>query len=196
MSIDLSKTIEAKSDQLNADDLLGGPRVLTITAVKAGSADQPIIINYQGDQGKPWKPSKGMRRVLVAAWGPDGSAYIGRSVEVFNDQTVKWAGEAVGGIRISRMSDIKTSIVMALTLTRGKKSPVTIRPLEVAAPVAPPAKKELTIDDRRQKTIDMIAKAGVQVTGNIIETVNACATPAELKAVYEALTTKTEEVKA
>jgi len=37
--IDLSKTIEAKSDQLNADDLLGGPRILKITGIKAGSAE-------------------------------------------------------------------------------------------------------------------------------------------------------------
>ena len=136
--LDLSKTIEAKSNQLNADDLLGGPRVLRITNIKAGPAEQPVSISYEGDNGKPWKPSKGMRRVLVAAWGPDGSEYIGRSVEVFCDTTVKWAGEAVGGIRISRMSDIKTAIVMPLALSRGKKVPVTIRPLEIANKTSPP----------------------------------------------------------
>ena len=135
--IDLSKTIEAKSDQLNADDLLGGPRVLKITGIKAGSAEQPVSISYEGDNGKPWKPSKGMRRVLVAAWGPDGSEYIGRYVEVHCDLTVKWAGESVGGIRILRMSDIKGAIVMALALSRGKKVPVTIRPLEAPKPAAP-----------------------------------------------------------
>ena len=135
--IDLSKTIEAKSDQLNADDLLGGPRILKITSVKEGSAEQPIAIHYEGDKGKPWKPSKGMRRVLVAAWGRDGSEYPGRYVEVHCDLTVKWAGEAVGGVRITRLSDIKNTIVMALALSRGKKVPVTIRPLEAPKPVAP-----------------------------------------------------------
>jgi hypothetical protein len=177
--IDVSKTIEAKSDQLNADDLLGGPRILKITAIKAGSADQPILISYEGDTGKPWKPSKGMRRVLVAAWGSDGDQYIGRSVEVYNDQSVKWAGAEVGGIRISRMSDIKNAIVLPLTLSRGKKTPVIIKPLE--------AKKELTIEDRRQKTLDLIQKSGIEITPELAESINACTTGEELKTIYESL---------
>jgi hypothetical protein len=165
--------IEAKSDQLNADDLLGGHRVLRITAIKAGSAEQPIIISYDGDQGKPWKPSKGMRRVLVAAWGNDGETYIGRSVEVYNDQSVKWAGAEVGGIRISRMSDIKNTIVLPLTLSRGKKTPVIIKPLE--------GKKELTIEERREKTLKLFK----EVTPEIDAAVMACNSAEELKAVYE-----------
>lgn len=181
--IDLSKTIEAKSDQLNADDLLGGPRILKITAVKAGTGEQPVALSYEGDSGKPWKPSKGMRRVLVAAWGPDGSAYPGRSVEVHREATVKWAGEEVGGIRISRMSDIKTAIVIPLTLSRGKKSPVTIRPLDTAA------KKALTIEDRQKKTLDLIYNAGINITQEIEKAVFACGTPEELKAVFESTTT-------
>ena len=172
--IDLSKTIEAKSDQLNADDLLGGPRIIRITAVKSGSSDQPIHISYEGDNGKPWKPSKGMRRVLVAAWGSDGEAYIGRSVEVYNDQSVKWAGAEVGGIRISRMSDIKNTIVLPLTLSRGKKTPVIIKPLE--------GKKELTIEERREKTIKLFK----EVTPEIEAAIMSCNTAEELKAVYEA----------
>jgi len=182
--IDLSKTIEAKSDQLNADDLLGGPRILKITAIKAGGADQPVAISYEGDGGKPWKPSKGMRRVLVAAWGADGEGYIGRSVEVYCEPAVKWAGEAVGGIRITRMSDIKNAIVSPLTLTRGKKTPVTIRPLDAAT------KKTLTIEDRQKKTLDLIYNAGVNITQEIENAVFACGTPEQLKAVFESATTK------
>jgi len=182
--IDLSKTIEAKSDQLNADDLVGGPKILKITDIKAGSADQPIIINYEGDNGKPWKPSKGMRRVLVAAWGADGSAYIGRSVEVYRDASVKWAGQEVGGIRVSKMSDIKSTVVLSLTMTRGKKTPVTIKPLEV--------KKELSMSDRQEKTIELLKKAGVEVSTDIHETVMSCETTEQLKEVFETLTSKEE----
>jgi hypothetical protein len=32
--LDLSDTIAPKSDQLNADDLIGGPRTITITGIK------------------------------------------------------------------------------------------------------------------------------------------------------------------
>lgn len=184
MSIDLSKTIEAKSDQLNADDLLGGPRIIKITAVKAGSPDQPVIINYEGDNGKPWKPSKGMRRVLCAAWGVDGGEYVGRSVELYNEASVKWGGQDVGGIRISKLSNIKNPFVIPLTLSRGKKVPVIIRPLETKA------KKEISIEERREKTIELIAKSGVEVTDSIIESVSNCSAPEDLKAVFESLTKK------
>ena len=70
---DLAKTIEPKSDQLNADDLIAGPRTIVITAVRAnaGSAEQPVSISFEGDDGKPYKPCKSMRRVMVHVWGPD-----------------------------------------------------------------------------------------------------------------------------
>ena len=182
MSIDLSKTIEAKSDQLNADDLLGGPKVIIITAVKAGSPDQPVIISYEGDNGKPWKPSKGMRRVLCAAWGVDGSEYIGRSVELYNEASVKWGGQDVGGIKISKLSNLKNPVVIPLTLSRGKKVPITIRPLE------PKAKKEMTMEERQTKTIGMLEKAGFDVSEEMKQTFSECSTPEELKALYEAIT--------
>ena len=63
--MDLSQTIIPKSDQLNADDLIAGPRTIRITAVSTGNAEQPVVINYEGDNGRPYKPSKSMRRILV-----------------------------------------------------------------------------------------------------------------------------------
>ena len=36
----------------------------------------------------------------------------------------------VGGIRISRMSDIDSAITLALTMTRANKKPFTVRPLK------------------------------------------------------------------
>ena len=97
--VDISSTIIAKSDQLNADDLIGGPITVTITNVSlTESPDQPLTINYDGDNGRPYKPCKSMRRVLAAAWGNDGSKFIGRRVTLFRDPRVKWAGQEVGGI--------------------------------------------------------------------------------------------------
>mgnify|MGYP000952184106 CR=1 FL=1 len=79
MSLDLSKTIAPKSDQLNADDMISGPRTITVTSVKLAAEDQPVSIHFVGDDGKPYKPCKSMRRVLVKAWGPDGAQYPGAS---------------------------------------------------------------------------------------------------------------------
>ena len=131
--IDMSATIKPKSDQLNADDLIGGPRTITITGVKLVAEDQPVAISFAGDDNKPYKPCKSMRRVLVRAWGADGAKYVGRSLTLYLDETVKFGGAAVGGIRISEMSDIPSAISMALTATRGTKKGFTVRPLKTAA---------------------------------------------------------------
>ena len=66
---DLGKTIAPKSDQLNADDLISGPRTITITNVASGSKDQPINISFEGDNGKPYRPGKSMRRGLGLCLG-------------------------------------------------------------------------------------------------------------------------------
>jgi hypothetical protein len=150
--VDLSQTIAPKSDQLNAEDLLGGSRVVTITKVSANtsSAEQPISIFYEGDNNRPWKPCKTMRKLLVHVWGANGAEYVGRSLELYNDPTVKWGGLEVGGIRISHMSHIDKPVTVALTATRGSKKPITVKPLQVKRePVnqtVTPA--ELSVDER------------------------------------------------
>jgi hypothetical protein len=135
--LDLSKTIAPKSDQLNADDLIGGPRTITITGVKLVAEDQPVAISFQNDEGKPWKPCKSMRRVLVKAWGADGAKYAGRSLTLYLDESVRFGGAAVGGIRIGAMSHISKDLVMALTATRGTKKAYTVKPLAVETPAKP-----------------------------------------------------------
>ena len=127
---DMTAIIEPKSDQLNADSLISGPRTITITGVDIRpGTEQPCSIFFQGDEGRPWKPCKSMARVLVAAWGPDAKAYVGRSVTLYRDPSVKWGGMEVGGIRISHMSHIKGRQTMALTVTKGSKKPFVVQPL-------------------------------------------------------------------
>lgn len=127
--VDLSKTIIAKSDQLNADDLMGGPITVTVQDVREGSADQPIAVFYEGCNGKPYYPCKSMRRVLVNVWGKDGKAYAGKAMTLFREPSVKFGGIAVGGIRISHMSDITQDTPLALQVTRGSKKLYTVKPL-------------------------------------------------------------------
>lgn len=130
---DMSAVIVPKSDQLNSDDLIAGPMTIQITGVniKPGG-EQPVAISFSGDNNKPWKPCKSMSRILVAAWGPDAKKYVGRSLTLYRDPGVKWAGLEVGGIRISHMSDIEGQITMALTATRGSRKPHTVRVLAAA----------------------------------------------------------------
>lgn len=138
--MDITQTIEADSTQVNADDLTATPRVVTITGVNKGTADQPVNIELAEFPGRVYRPCKSMRRVLVRAWGPDASKYIGRRLSIFNDASVKWAGQAVGGVRIKAMSDIPARITMALTETRGQRKPyaVDVLPDDPAPAPKPP----------------------------------------------------------
>ena len=100
MGFDISDTILAKSDQLNADDLISAPRRIKITGTTKGDAENPVIVNYEGDTGRPFKPCKTVRRILAAAWGVDSSAWEGQEALLFCDPTVVYAGKEVGGIRV------------------------------------------------------------------------------------------------
>tara|TARA_R100000750_G_C2332489_1_gene90690 strand:- start:637 stop:1230 length:594 start_codon:yes stop_codon:yes gene_type:complete len=127
--IDLSETIEANSNQLNAIDLVASPRTITITGVKKGAADQPVSISFEGDNGKPWMPCLGMRRVLAKVWGLDGRKYIGQKVTLFNNPTVRWAGKEIGGIQVSHATGITKEISIPLTLSRGQFSTIKVKPI-------------------------------------------------------------------
>lgn len=129
--IDMSQTIIAKGNQLNADDLIAGPRTITITAVQAdpASPEQPVTVHFDGDDGRPFKPCKTVRRIMVGCWGVDASQYIGRSLTLYCDPSVKFGGMAVGGIRVSHASHIDGDKVLALMVTRGKRAPYTVKPL-------------------------------------------------------------------
>ena len=135
MSLDVSNlrpTIVPKSDQLNADQLVGGPLTVTVTDVRVTTSDdQPVVIHYDGENGRPYKPCKTMRKVLIFAWGEDGRAWSGRSMTLYHDPSVRFGGSEVGGIRISHMSDIEGPIRVNLTATKGKKALHTIEPLVV-----------------------------------------------------------------
>lgn len=119
---DLTFSIKPKSDQLNADDLLVCSKVITVTKVNLGNKENPVVINYQGDDGRPYKPCKSMRRVLIAAWGRDGNQWLGRSMQLYCDPSVKYAGQEVGGIRISHLTNIPRKMSMKLTAARGRKA--------------------------------------------------------------------------
>ena len=126
---DMTMTIIAKSDQINAADLIGNPRTVTVREVriKAGD-DQPVTIMIEGDK-KAFRPCMGVRRLFVRVWGPDASKYIGQSLTLFRDPSVTWAGKEEGGIRVSHMTGINSKIVEFMRISRTATKPYEILPL-------------------------------------------------------------------
>jgi hypothetical protein len=133
----LRDTIAPKSDRVNADDFMAGPETVTITAVKRGDPDTPVAVHIEGR--KPYYPCKSMRRVLISAWGDNGADWVGKSMTLFTDPSVKFGGVAVGGIRISHLSHIERDLALSLTATRGKRTPYTVRKLAATQPAPVPA---------------------------------------------------------
>jgi len=148
--MDLSDSIIPKSDQLNAEDLLSGPRTVTVEKVTAGNAEQPVFVHLVEFPGRPFKPSKTVRRILVAAWGRDSSAYVGRRMTLYCDPTVRFGGIEVGGIRVSHLSNIDKRLNLALTVTRGKRAPYVVEPLTESQPV-PETPKSQPVPDKGEK---------------------------------------------
>lgn len=129
--VDMARFVEAKSDQLNADDLIGAPRTITVTRVTGNDGDQPVSIHYDGDNGKPFKPCKTIRRILLAVWGRNAAEYVGRSMTLYRDDGVTFGGLNVGGIRISHMSHIDKETMVVVMKSKGKKAGVKILPLQM-----------------------------------------------------------------
>ena len=136
--MDMSEFVVPKSDQLNSDDLMAGPQTIRIVRVTGtGNSDQPVAIYYEGDQSRPYKPCKSMRRVLIALWGPKADKWEGRSMRLYGDPSVKFGGQSVGGIRISHMTGIEGEKSLMLTVTRARRSEYKVKPME------PPKRKPL-----------------------------------------------------
>jgi hypothetical protein len=60
---------------------------------------------------------------------------------LYTDPSVKFGGVAVGGIRISHLSNIESDLSLALTATRGKRAPFTVRKLAAKQVSAYPAEQ-------------------------------------------------------
>jgi hypothetical protein len=144
---DFTHTLEAKSDQLNAVDIMGAELVIKIRDAKVTSGDQPLSVFFDGDNNKPWKPSKGMRRALASAWGGAKTEnLIGKHARLYFDPTVKNKGVESGGIRIKALSDIpKNGIVVVERLNRTQSRTLNIAYLEVTQSAYPDDKFNATL---------------------------------------------------
>src|SRR5690554_1213237 len=172
---DVSFALEAKSDQLNAVDIMGCEPVIRIRDVVVRKGDQPISVYFDGDNNRPWKPSKGMLRILAGAWGRDSKVWAGKSAQIYFEPTVMYAGKEVGGIRIRALSDIDSrGLSFALTINRQKREPYHVNFLEVKA-VEYPAEhfeKAFPVMAEKMKSGEMTLQqiiAQCQKTGNLTQ---------------------------
>lgn len=159
--MDISDTLAPKSDQMDYVDLIAGPKTLTITEVRRGpSPDQPVEIAF-AEFDRPWRPAKTVRRVIVACWGADSAAYIGRRVTLYGDASVKFGGAEVGGIRLSHASHIDGPVKVSLMISRGKSAPFTVQPLAAADPNERAAKAVTAL--RGTETLEALDKVWERV---------------------------------
>ena len=148
---DVSFALEAKSNQLNAVDIMGVEPIIHISSVTVRKGEQPVSVHFDGDGGRPWKPSKGMLRILAGAWGRDSTDWVGKHVQLFFEPTVRYAGQEVGGIRIRALSDIdKRGLSYALAISRQKREPYHVAHLEVSTATYP--------DDKFRKALPAMTK--------------------------------------
>jgi len=167
--VDISQALVAKSDCLNASDLTGSPIVATIKDVRKGDAAKPVIVDLEGMDGRPWKPSKGMLRVIAHAWGTESDKWIGRLVKLVNNPEVIYAGEAVGGVEVVAMSHIAADFRIPVRISQKKVKQHSVSVL--AEPVTEPwlaqwqaIKNALTAAGYEGDGPQMLATAG-QVIG-------------------------------
>lgn len=180
MDLDMTESLAPKSDQLDAVDLVGGPRTFTIEKVSRHNAEQPFNFHL-AEFPRVWRPGKSMRRVIAAAWGTDGSKYAGQRITLYCDNSVEFGGAAVGGSRISHMSGIDKPLKVPLLIKKGRSAIFTVQPLKEAPP-APPRDflveaKSLNGDTDALRALYMDAQqAGA--TPETLAKIRALATPA------------------
>ena len=159
---DISETLAPNSQQLDNIDLRGGPpRVFTVTKVDVRiGADQPVSVHL-AEFDRPWKPGKNMRRVLAYCWGKNSDNWIGRRVELYADEKVKFGNETPGGTRISRLSHIDRTQHAPILVSQGKPGTYKVEPLPDAPAPDPNAAKIASLR-AEWETADDARKAEIQ----------------------------------
>ncbi|MCM3521748.1 hypothetical protein [Curtobacterium sp. P97] len=132
--MNISKLRQSNSQQINADDLLSSPVTVTVTGAVEGTAEQPVLVSVAEVQGKTYRPSLTMRKVLGAVWGDETNVWIGRRLTLYRNPDIRFGGQVVGGIEISAMSGIDRPVEVSVLEKRGKRKAFTVQPLADAAP--------------------------------------------------------------
>jgi len=149
----IREAAKPKSNQLNSVDLIGTKIIVKIIKVEVNLAsEQKTKVFIEGLDGKkmqPMMPSKNMQRAMIEAWGDDENTYGGKYIELFSNPSVKWAGQEVGGVFISRLSHIKNAFTFIYRPSKGQMLRIEIGRIDpsefgghATAPAIDPAVKE------------------------------------------------------
>ncbi len=132
---ELQACAAAKSDQIDADNLIGGITMdVTIKAVQRGpSNEQPLQLVLE-ETDKFYRPSKTYRRALIGCFGDEPAGWIGKRLRLVRNPDTMFGGVKVGGVEVSHAS-IESPMVFMLQAKRGKKSAVSI---DVMPPIQKP----------------------------------------------------------
>lgn len=142
---ELIATAQARSDQVDADDLIGGITLdVTIKTVQRGpSNEQPLQLVLEETE-KFYRPSKTYRRALIGCFGDEPSNWVGKRLRLVRNPDTMFGGVKVGGIEVSHAS-IEAPVMLMLAAKRGKKTAVKIDVMPAATNQAPKATVAATV---------------------------------------------------
>lgn len=136
MNDDILQTITAKSDQLNACDLIAASITVKVLGVTVNKSDQPVSIQIDGEH-QPFKPCLTVRRILAKLWGPSSNEWVGHSMTLYCDESIMWAGEKAGGIRVSHITGITSEQSVVTRASKHKVMSYIVKPLIINLPAYP-----------------------------------------------------------
>jgi len=77
---------------------------------------------------------------------------------LFRDPTIRWAGQEVGGVSISHMTDMSDDTRFLLTSSRGQKKAMKIEHLKVKS-------KEEQAEERKNKASAWVSQSKLEISG-------------------------------
>ena len=127
--VDITPALQAKSDQLNAEDLITGPITVHVTGGYLAEGNRLVVELAEYPQ-RPWLASRGMAKFIGAIWGTETDEWAkNAAITLFRNPEVVYGGKAVGGIQIQAISGISKPYTGPLRKSRDKSVPFTIQPL-------------------------------------------------------------------
>jgi hypothetical protein len=116
-----------------------------------------------------------MTRFLAANWGTESDNWIGKSVKIFMEPTVIYAGKEVGGVHIRAMSDInERGFRGTLVINKQKRVPFHIEYLDMSRPQYPEGEFNSRFDKMEEAMQNKVMSlqqviAQCQKTGDLTE---------------------------
>lgn len=145
-------TVETRSDQLNAQDFLSGPKTFTVEAVKPGTGPNGLYDVVLQGETRLWRPPKTVIDVMNALWGDEDTDWMGKRVALYCEESVSFGKSEVGGIRVCGASGITEPKKFRVREKKmGNPKIYTIQPLP-DAPTAPTDPAMISRDQWQQIT--------------------------------------------